>query len=128
MNVIDWVRDKIVPPIVPPFVSVTPKVPKPPPPKPEILLPGVDDYDPLINDEVDNAWANAEKYGLPSASADFPLMAACTTAEYFYPIPIQRGPIETYAEWVCEWCGNMWPSDTQSCEKCGGPRRNDNDR
>ena len=26
------------------------------------------------------------------------------------------------SEWICEWCGNVWPNDINSCEKCGGPK------
>ena len=29
---------------------------------------------------------------------------------------------QSSTEWICQWCGNVWPNDIHSCEKCGGPK------
>ena len=58
-----------------------------------------------------------------SATSDFPITIACSTAMDDYPIqPMTELKYEPLAEWVCQWCGNMWLSDITSCEKCGGPK------
>ena len=95
----------------------------------KILLPIVDEYEPLTGSEIDNAWASAKKYGLSegpfSASAHLPpITTACTTAmDFDYPVhQMTELKYEPLAEWVCQWCGNMWTSDITSCEKCGGPK------
>ena len=125
MNILNLFKPKVEPEV--PVLSV---------------VPDEDDYEYLIvsseearirykGSEVDNAWVNTRKYGLPTTSSAYypPLVTACSTGDFDYPIqPMSESKYEPLAEWVCEWCGNMWPSDTQSCEKCGGPKGTGNDR
>ena len=91
-------------------------------------LASVDKYEPLSVGNLGSRDTPSTPYFtnmLYSASSDYPVFAACTTAMEDYPYPIQpmteilTNPFE---DWVCEWCGNMWASDIQSCEKCGGPK------
>lgn len=127
-NLFKPIMPEVVLPVVPP------KTPKPRPPKPGILLPGMDEYEPLPKSEVDSAWKDAKKYGLynspSSASAHYPpLTMVCSTAGDYYPTSTDTTkdyilPIRESYKWTCEGCGTVMLEDDApgKCESCGMPR------
>jgi hypothetical protein len=87
-------------------------------PLPEVLIPSVvpdeDDYECLI--------VSSKEARIREINSDITVF--CSTAMEDYPIyPVSELKYEPLAEWVCQWCGNMYPSDVHSCEKCGGPKK-----
>ena len=87
----------------------------------ERMIANEKEYKPLTSQEFDELW-----YGSNASDHLPPVMVACSTAMDDYLIqPMTELKYEPLAEWVCQWCGNMWTSDITSCEKCGGPREDD---
>jgi hypothetical protein len=125
----DWIRDKFW---GEPDYGPIPEHPiedKRDPLSGKILLPGFDKYEdiPFALLPIDDEYEPLNGSGSISSS-DYSMTTLCSTAMEDFPVhQMTELKYEPLAEWVCQWCGNMYPSDVHSCEKCGGPKGETND-
>ena len=103
----DWIRDKYR---GEPAIGPLPKPDRDPLPG-KILLPIVDEYEPLIDSGSTSSW----NMGM--------ITTVCTTAMEDYPIlRLPETNLEPIIEWKCKSCGSVNLKEHRACEECGSPR------